>query len=66
MRIARALTIKATLPLFVAGATLFSGAAIAVPSAVAGVSSVAAVSAVAPGAHLAMSFNGPHSNMSFN
>jgi hypothetical protein len=51
MRIARALTIKVTLPLFVAGATLFSGAAVAVPSAVAGVSSVPVASAVTAGAH---------------
>jgi hypothetical protein len=66
MRIARALTIKATLPLLVAGATLVSGAAIAVPSVITGVSSVPAASAVAPGAHLAMSFDGPHAKMSFD
>lgn len=65
MRIARALAIKTTLPLCVAGA-LFSGSAIAVSSVVTSVSSVPAASAVAPGAHLAMSYNGPHNNMSYN
>ena len=49
MRIARALTIKVTLPLFAAGATLLSGAAVAVPSIAASVSSAPAVS-VATGA----------------
>jgi hypothetical protein len=66
MRIARALTIKATLPLFVAGATLFSGTAIVVPSAVAGVSSVPAASGVAHGAHLAMLYDGPGSKMLYD
>ena len=59
MRIARALAIKTALPLFVAGVTLLSGAAIAVPSIVASVNSVPAASAVAPGAHLNMSYGGP-------
>jgi hypothetical protein len=49
MRIARALAIKVTLPLFAAGATLLSGAAVAVPSIAASVSSAPAVS-VATGA----------------
>jgi hypothetical protein len=43
MRIARALTIKVTLPLMVAGATLLSGVAVAVPSMAASVNSAAAV-----------------------
>jgi hypothetical protein len=43
MRIARALTIKVTLPLMVAGATLLSGAAIAVPSIAASVNSATVV-----------------------
>jgi hypothetical protein len=50
MRIARALTIKATLPLLVAGATLFSGAAVAVPSIAASVNSAPVASAVTTGA----------------
>lgn len=50
MRIARALAIKVAIPLSVAGATLLSGAAIAVPSIVASVNSAPVVSAVAPGA----------------
>ena len=48
MRIARALTIKVTLPLFAAGATLLSGAAVAVPSIAASVNSVPVVSAASP------------------
>ncbi len=51
MRIARALTIKVTLPLFVAGATLLSGAAVAVPSITTAVNSAPVVSAVTIGAH---------------
>jgi hypothetical protein len=43
MRIARALTIKVTLPLMVAGATLLSGVAIAVPSIAASVNSATVV-----------------------
>ena len=51
MRIVRALAIKVALPLSMAGATLLSGAAIAVPSIVASVNSAPVVSAVAPVAH---------------
>jgi hypothetical protein len=51
MRIARALTIKVTLPLMVAGATLFSGAAVAVPSIAASVNSAPVAAAVTTGAH---------------
>jgi hypothetical protein len=51
MRIARALTIKVTLPLFAAGATLLSGAAIAVPSMTASVNSAPVVAAVTTVAH---------------
>ncbi len=51
MRIARALTIKVTLPLFAAGATLLSGAAVAVPSIVASVNSAPVVTAATTGAH---------------
>ena len=51
MRIARALAIKTTLPVCVAG-VLFSGTAIAVQSVVTSVGSVPAASAVAPGAHM--------------
>jgi hypothetical protein len=51
MRIARALTIKVTLPLFAAGATLLSGAAVAVPTIAASVNSAPVVSAVTTGAH---------------
>ena len=50
MRIARALAIKVALPLSVAGATLLSGAAIAVPSIAASVNSAPVVSAVTTGA----------------
>ena len=50
MRIARALAIKAVLPLGVAGVTLLSGAAIAVPSITATVNSVPVASAGATGA----------------
>ena len=49
MRIARALAIKIALPLSVAGATLFSGVAIAVPSIAASVNSVPIASAVTHG-----------------
>jgi hypothetical protein len=62
MRIARTLTIKATLPLFAAGATLLSGAAVAVPSIVASVNSVPVVSAVTTGAHPNM-YYGAQPNM---
>jgi len=65
MRIARALAIKATLPLCVAG-TLLSGSALAVQSAVTSVNSVPAASAVAHGAHLAMSYDGPKNSMSYD
>ena len=65
MRIAQALAIKTALPLCVAG-TLLSGSALAVRSALTSVSSVPAASAVTPGAHLAMLYDGPHSNMSFD
>ena len=51
MRIARALATKVALPLSMAGATLLSGAAMAVPSIVASVNSAPVVSAVAPVAH---------------
>jgi hypothetical protein len=51
MRIARALAIKVALPLSVAGATLLSGAAIAVPSIAASVNSAPIASAVTTGAH---------------
>ena len=51
MRIARALAIKVALPLSVAGATLLSGAAVAVPSIVATVNSAPVASAVTTGAH---------------
>ena len=50
MRIARALAIKAVLPLGVAGVTLLSGAAVAVPSITAAVNSVPVASAGATGA----------------
>ena len=50
MRIARALAIKVALPLSVAGATLLSGAAIAVPSITASVNSVPVASAATTGA----------------
>lgn len=49
MRIARALAIKAVLPLSVA--TLLSGAAVAVPSVIASVNSAPVASAVTTGAH---------------
>lgn len=65
MRIARALAIKTTLPLCVAG-VLLSGSAVAVQSVLSSVSSVPAASAVAPGAHLAMSFDGARAKMSFD
>jgi hypothetical protein len=48
MRIARALTIKVTLPHFAAGATLLSGTAIAVPTIAASVNSAPVVSAASP------------------
>ena len=50
MRIARALAIKAVLPLGVAGVTLLSGAAVAVPSITAAVNSAPVASAGATGA----------------
>ena len=62
MRIARALTIKVTLPLFAAGATILSGAAVAVPSLAASVNSVPVASAVTTGAHPNM-YYGAHPNM---
>jgi hypothetical protein len=62
MRIARALTIKATLPLFAAGATLLSGTAVAIPSIVASVNSVPVASAVTTGAQPNM-YYGTHPNM---
>lgn len=49
-RTARALVIKAALPLSVAGVTLLSGAAVAVPSIVASVNSVPVASAASTGA----------------
>jgi hypothetical protein len=51
MRIARALAIKIALPLSVAGATLLTGAAVAVPSIAASVNSAPVASSVAHGAH---------------
>jgi hypothetical protein len=51
MRIARALAIKVTLPLCVAGATLFAGVAVAAPAVIAGANSAPVASAVATGAH---------------
>jgi hypothetical protein len=51
MRIARALTIKVTLPLFAAGVTLLSGTAIAVPSIAASVNSAPVASAATSGAN---------------
>lgn len=57
MRIARALAIKAVLPLSVAGITLLSGAAVAVPSIIASVNSAPVVSAVTTGAHPNMYFD---------
>ena len=65
MRIARALAIKTTLPLCLAG-VLFSGSAIAASSIITSVNSVPAASGVAHGAHLAMSYDGPRSNMSYD
>lgn len=65
MRIARAFAIKTALPLCVAG-TLLSGSALAVSSVLTSVNSVPAATGVAPGAHLAMSFDGGHTNMSFD
>jgi len=65
MRIARAFAIKTALPLCVAG-TLFSGAAVAVQSIVTSVSSVPAASGVAPGAHLAMTYDSGHTNMTYD
>ncbi len=62
MRIARALTIKVTLPLFAAGATILSGAAITVPWIAASVSSVPVASAVATGAQPHM-YYGAQPNM---
>jgi hypothetical protein len=56
MRIARALTIKVTLPLLVAGATLLSGAAVAVPSLGVAVNSAPVASAVTHGANPNMYF----------
>lgn len=56
MRIARALTIKVTLPLMVAGATLLSGAAVAVPSIAAAVNSAPVASAVTTGASPTMHY----------
>ena len=50
MRIARALAIKVALPLSVAGATLLSGAAVAIPSLSASVNSVTVASAGTTGA----------------
>jgi len=57
MRIARALAIKVALPLSVAGATLLSGAAIAVPSISASVNSAPVASAAATGAAPTMHFD---------
>ena len=51
MKIVRALTVKIALPLSVAGATLLSGAAVAVPSIVASVNSAPVVAAAAPAVH---------------
>ena len=51
MRIARALAIKVTLPLCVAGATLFAGVAVAAPAVIAGANSAPVASAVTTGAH---------------
>ena len=56
MRIARALAIKVALPLSVAGATLLSGAAIAVPSIAASVNSAPIASSVTHGANPNMYF----------
>jgi hypothetical protein len=65
MRIARALAIKTTLPLCVAG-VLLSGSAIAVQSVVTSVNSVPVASAGAHGAHLAMVYDGTHSKMVYD
>ena len=62
MRIARALTIKVTLPLFAAGATILSGAALTAPAIVASVNSVPVASAVATGTQPHM-YYGAHPNM---
>jgi len=51
MRIARALVIKAGLPLGAAAVILGSGAAVAVPSIAASVNSVPVASAASTGAH---------------
>ena len=65
MRIARAIAIKSTLPVCLAG-VLLSGSAVAVQSATTSVSSVPAASGVAHGAHLAMLYDGPHSKMLYD
>ena len=65
MRIARALAIKTTLPLCVAG-VLFSGSAMATQSVLTSVNSVPAASGVAHGAHLAMTYDGPHIKMTYD
>jgi hypothetical protein len=57
MRIARTLAIKIALPLSMAGATLLTGAAVAVPSITAAVNSAPAASAVATGASPTMHFD---------
>jgi len=56
MRIARALAIKVALPLSVAGATLLSGAAVAIPSIAASVNSAPVASAVTTGASPTMHY----------
>ncbi len=65
MRIAQAFAIKSTLPLCLAG-VLLSGSALAVQSVITSVNSVPAASGVAHGAHLAMSYDGSRSNMSYD
>ena len=49
MRIARALAIKVTLPLFAAGATILPGAAVTVPAITAAVNSAPVAAAGAAG-----------------
>jgi hypothetical protein len=56
MRIARALAIKVTLPLTVAGVTFLSGAAVAIPSITASVNSAPVVSAATTGASPTMHY----------
>jgi hypothetical protein len=65
MRIARAFAIKTSLPICMT-AVLLSGSAVAVQSVLTSVNSVPAASGVAHGAHLAMTYDGPHSKMTYD